>query len=158
MTEQSSGYNLLKDVAAKEAEKLHLPAYGVVESVNIHESDGDGVGYTCGVTLPSRGGIKISNVPITTSFMGMVNVPKIGDCVLITYINGDFELPVIIGSLYSKERTPPLFEDGQILWEISKSDFSSSPETAKLDIKFQLMPINENHPVLVSRYHETASF
>lgn len=136
MQDTGSGYDLIRNVAAREAEKLHLPEYGVVESVDIHESDSDGVGYTCSVQLPARGGIKLSKVPIATSFMGMINVPKIGDCVLICYINGDFELPVIIGSLYSKERTPPLYEDGQILWEISKSDFSSSPETAKLDIKF----------------------
>jgi hypothetical protein len=38
--------------------------------------------------------------------------------------------------MYSKEKTPPIYEDGQHLWEISKEGYSSSVESAKLDIKF----------------------
>jgi len=132
---------MIRKIAEREVGKLHLLEYGRVESVNIHGSDSDGIGYTCSILLVGRTTddgemLKLENVPIVASFMGMIDVPKIDDLVLISYINGDFELPVIIGRLYSKERKPPIFEDGQHLWEIDKSDYGSSIETAKFDINF----------------------
>ncbi len=141
MQDVGSGYEMIRTIAEREVEKMHLLEYGRVESVNIHESDGDGMGYTCSVLLVGRTTddgemLKLENVPIVAGFMGMVDVPKIDDLVLVSYINGDFELPVIIGRLYSKEKTPPIFEDGQHLWEISKDGYGSNVETAKLDIKF----------------------
>jgi len=34
-------------------------------------------------------------------------VPEIGDEVLVSFLNGDLESPVIMGSLWNNERTPP---------------------------------------------------
>jgi phage baseplate assembly protein gpV len=141
MQDVGSGYEMIRTIAEREVEKMHLLEYGRVESVNLHASDGDGVGYTCSVLLVGRTTdegemLKLENVPIVTNFMGLVDVPKIDDLVLVSYINGDFELPVIIGRLYSKEKTPPIFEDGQHLWEISKEGYAADVESAKLDIKF----------------------
>ncbi len=141
MPDIDSGYEMIRKVAAREVEKLHLLEYGKVESVNIHGSEDDGIGYTCSVLLVGRTTddgemLKLENIPIVAGFMGQIDVPGINDLVLISYINGDFELPVIIGRLYSKEKTPPLFEDGQHLWEISKSTYESDLEKSVIDIKF----------------------
>jgi hypothetical protein len=141
MSEAESGYEMIRKIAEHESEKLHLLEYGRVESVNIHESESDGMGYACSVLLVGRTTdegemLKLENVPIAASFMGMIDVPKIDDLVLIAYINGDFELPIILGRLYSKERPPPLYEDGIHLWEISKDGFGDAVEQSKLKIVF----------------------
>jgi hypothetical protein len=141
MQESDSGYEMVRKIAERETEKLHLLEYGRVESVDLHESDDDKVGFTCAVQLVTRRTdegelLKLEKVPIATGFMGMIDVPKIDDLVLIGYINGDFELPIVIGRMYSKERPPPLFEDGIHLWEISKDGFGSGVEQSKVKIAF----------------------
>jgi len=140
MSEAESGYEMIRQVAEREVSSLHLLEYGRVESVNVHGSEDDRVGYTCSVLLVGRtteGGenLKIENVPISTGWTGSINVPYVDDLVLVAFINGDFALPVIIGRMYSREKLPPLFEDGQHLLEISK-DPSNLSEVPKLDIKF----------------------
>jgi hypothetical protein len=140
MPDIDSGYEMIRKIAQREVDKFHLLEYGKVESVNIHESEDDGIGYTCSVLLVGRTTddgemLKLENVPISTPFTGQINVPYIDDLVLISYINGDFELPVIIGRLYSREKKPPLFEDGQHLLELSQEP-TSLGEPPIMDIKF----------------------
>jgi hypothetical protein len=142
MPDIDSGYEMIRKVAEREVEKLHLLEYGKVESVNIHSSEDDGTGYTCSVLLVGRTTddgqmLKLENVPIVTGFTGQIDVPYVDDLVLVSYINGDFELPVIVGRLYSREKKPPLFEDGQHLIEIAPSRYHpNGPEQSKIDVKF----------------------
>lgn len=140
MPDIDSGYEMIRKIADREVGKIHLMEYGKVESVNIHSSEDDGIGYTCSVLLVGRTTddgemLKLENVPISTPFTGQIDVPYVDDLVLISYINGDFELPVVIGRLYSREKKPPLFEDGQHLLEISQEPTSLS-ESPIMDIKF----------------------
>jgi hypothetical protein len=140
MTITGSGYKMIRDIAQREVERHHLLEYGRVESVDIHEGEDDGVYYTCSILLVGRftdtgDPLKLENVQIATSWMGAIDVPYVDDLVLVAYINGEFELPVIIGRLYSQEKKPPLYEDGQHLLEISKEP-SGLSETPTFDIKF----------------------
>ena len=142
MPDVDSGYEMIRKIAQREVEKLHLIEYGKVESVNIHSSESDGIGYTCSVLLVGRTTddgemLKLENVPIVTGFTGQIDVPYVDDLVLISYINGDFELPVIIGRLYSREKKPPLFEDGHHLIEIAPDRYHpNGPKQSKIDVKF----------------------
>ncbi|MCK5559564.1 MAG: hypothetical protein KAJ51_03180, partial [Thermoplasmata archaeon] len=142
MPDVDSGYDMIRRIAERELGRLHMLEYGKVESVNIHSSEDDGIGYTCAVQLVGRTTddgemLKLENVPISTSFTGKIDVPYVDDLVLVAYINGDFELPVIIGRLYSREKKPPLFEDGQHLIEIDKARyFPGGPDQSKIDVKF----------------------
>ena len=142
MPDIESGYEMIRKVAEREVEKLHLLEYGKVESVNIHSSEDDGIGYTCSILLVGRTTddgemLKLENVPIVTGFTGQIDVPYVDELVLVSYINGDFELPVIVGRLYSREKKPPLFEDGQHLIEIAPSRYHpNGPKESKIDVKF----------------------
>ena len=117
MVNTESGYELIRKIANKEVKKLHLIEYGRVESVDIHSSELDGNNYTCSVLLIGRTTddgkpLKLENVTIATSATGNIIVPYIDDLVLITYINGDFEMPVVIGKIYTSEKKAPIYENG----------------------------------------------
>jgi len=142
MQDADSGYEMIRKVAEREVDRLHLLEYGKVESVNVHGSESDKIGYTCSVLLVGRTTddgemLKIENVPIITGFMGMIDLPNVDDLVLVGYINGDFELPVILGRLYSKEKLPPILEEGQYLMEMAPERYDeTSKKPRKIDIKF----------------------
>ena len=118
MPDIDSGYEMIRKIAEHEVDRIHLMEYGKVESVNVHSSEDDKVGYTCSVLLLGRTTddgqpLKLENVPIMTPHTGDVIPPYINDMVLVSYINGDFELPIILGRLFHKEKLPPLFEEGE---------------------------------------------
>ena len=54
-------------------------------------------------------------MPIATPHVGMVSPPRVGDVVLVTYVDGDVNRPVITGRLYSDEAPPPVHADDE-LW------------------------------------------
>lgn len=56
--------------------------------------------------------ITLNNVPIITNSagknFGTVIIPNVGDTVIITFIDGNFESPLIIGCIPDKNNPPPL--------------------------------------------------
>jgi len=114
----SSLIEMIQQIARNEIEKLHTLELGVVETVNLHESEDDVVNYDCSVLLKGRttsdgAPLKLENVPIGTAHSGSVIIPYVNDLVLISFINGIFSMPVIIGRLYSVEKRTPLYADGE---------------------------------------------
>ena len=58
-------------------------------------------------------GIVLRNVPVATSRIGAVAIPAVGELVLVQFVGGDINAPVIVGRLYNDEDRPPENEDGQ---------------------------------------------
>ncbi len=58
--------------------------------------------------------------PVATSRVGSVSIPAVGDLVMVQFIGGDINAPVIIGSLYSDEARPPVSADGQAIMHLPR--------------------------------------
>ena len=144
---------MIQQIARNEVEKLHVLELGVIEAVNVHESEDDPVNYDCSVLLkgrPTKDGepLKLENVPIVTHHTGTVIPPYVNDLVLLSFINGNFSMPVIIGRLYSTEKRVPIHADGEhrITFDpktYRHGDDDNSPDGPRMDrriIDFQGMP------------------
>jgi phage baseplate assembly protein gpV len=68
--------------------------------------------YACTVQLRDTE-IVLQKVPVATSRMGLACIPALGDLVLLQFIAGDINQPIICGSLYNDEDTPPDNSAGQ---------------------------------------------
>jgi len=75
-----------------------------------HPSDPDN--YACTVVLRDSG-IVLSHVPVATSRIGAVAIPAVGELVLVQFVSGDINAPIIVGRLYNDEDRPPDNEDGR---------------------------------------------
>jgi phage baseplate assembly protein gpV len=96
----------MKGIAEKEARKVHMPELGIVTSIFPHTIESDKENYQCHVMIKSLD-LELRNVQIATPCIGWVGIPNIGDLVLVTFINGDINAPVIIGRLYNDQDRPP---------------------------------------------------
>jgi hypothetical protein len=76
--------------------------------------EGDAHNHHCDISL-RPGGLALTRVPIATPHLGMVSAPRVGDLVLVTYIDGDVNRPVITGRLHSDEVPAPIHADDE-LW------------------------------------------
>lgn len=98
--------HVLRAVIREELRTLRLGDIAVVTATMPH-ADGDEHNYECNVKLREQG-LELRNVPITTPHIGMVSAPREGDLVLISYVGGDPDRPIVVGRLYSDKAGPPV--------------------------------------------------
>lgn len=103
---------VMKKVAEQEAQRIHTTELGVVSAVFPHADEGDKDNYQCSVKLKNKkqadgSDFELRKVPVATPYMGLAAIPNVGDLVLVSFIGGDINAPVIIGRLYNDEDRPP---------------------------------------------------
>ncbi len=111
---------VMKKVAEQETRKIYTTELGIVTAIFPHKSEDDKDNYQCSVKLKNRKQpdgkeFELRQIPIATPHLGMVNIPNVGDLVLITFIGGDINAPVIIGRLYNDPDQPPLNQEKELL-------------------------------------------
>lgn len=111
---------VMKRVAEHEARRILTTELGVVTAVFPHEEEGDTDNYQCSVqlrhrVLPSGEQMELRRVPVATPYLGMAAIPGVGDLVLVQFIGGDVNAPVITGRLYDDENRPPVNARGEFL-------------------------------------------
>jgi uncharacterized protein involved in type VI secretion and phage assembly len=128
-----SGFiDAMKKVAEAEVSKLHISELGVVTSVFPHSTDGDNDNYECNVKLKDLD-VELRKVPVATSHIGLVHVPHVGDLVLLTFVNGDINSPIIIGSLYNDEDRPPTSKSEEMVY---KPPYSKNTQLRRVYLDF----------------------
>jgi len=99
---------IIRAIIRDELASLRLGDVGVVTSSFPH-ADGDEHNYECNVKL-RESGLELRRVPIVTPHVGMVSAPRVGELVLLSYVGGDPNRPIVVGRLYSDEVNPPVHE------------------------------------------------
>jgi uncharacterized protein involved in type VI secretion and phage assembly len=115
---------IMQKVAERESQKIYTTELGVVTAVFPHESDSDDDNYECTVRLKNRkqpdgSDFELRKVPVATGHIGLANIPNLSDLVLLSFIGGDINAPVIIGRLYNDEDRPPANKAGEYILQHS---------------------------------------
>lgn len=111
---------VMQKVAQQEAQKIYTTELGIVTAIFPHASDSDKDNYQCSVKLknkkqPDGKDFELRKVPVVTPHIGLANIPNVGDLVLVTFVGGDINAPIIIGRLYNGEDQPPLNKEKEFL-------------------------------------------
>lgn len=128
-----SAVEVIKKIAEDEVKKLHIMELGIVTSIFPHTGTGDKDNYECNIKLKNRD-LELRKVPIATQHIGFTCVPNVGDLVLLAYVNGNINAPIVIGRLYNDENRPPVNNAGEIVFE------SPDPEKAGVRRMFMKFP------------------
>ena len=105
-------YETIQKIVQQELGRIRTAELAVVQEQHPHASDGDQDNYACTVQLRDSG-LVLKRVPVATGRIGSASIPPVGDLVLVQFIGGDVNAPVIVGSLYNDEDRPPVSADGQ---------------------------------------------
>lgn len=111
---------VMQKVAQQEAQKIYTTELGVVTAIFPHAAESDKDNYQCSVKLKNRkqpdgSDFELRKVPIATPHLGWANIPNIDDLVLVNFIGGNLNAPVIIGRLYNDIDRPPVNKEKEIL-------------------------------------------
>jgi phage baseplate assembly protein gpV len=120
---------VMKKVAQQEAQKIYTTELGIVTAIFPHGAENDKDNYQCSVILknkkqPDGTDFELRKVPIATPHLGWTNIPQVDDLVLVTFIAGNINAPVIIGRLYNDAERPPINKEKEFLLQHPLKDGS----------------------------------
>jgi uncharacterized protein involved in type VI secretion and phage assembly len=78
----------------------------LAEVTDAHPGGGDGGNHQVSVRLVTSGA-ELPHVPVAVPRIGFSMLPRAGDRVVVVFIDGDRNRPVVVGSVYDSERNPP---------------------------------------------------
>jgi hypothetical protein len=108
--------DIVRRVVQQEMARNRTSLLGVVSAVFPHEAAGDQNNYEANVQLKYES-LELRKVPIAVGHVGIAIPPRVGDLVLVQFINGDLNQPVITGRFYHADERPPLHKADDILFE-----------------------------------------
>jgi hypothetical protein len=107
---------IMRKVANQEMERNHSCLLGVVSGHYPHTSKNDENNYEVDVKIKHQN-LELRRVPVAVAHMGVAAVPQEGDLVLVQFIHGDLNQPVVTGRFYHADNRPPLHQEDEILFE-----------------------------------------
>ena len=138
---------VIRNIAQMEIKKIHTTELGIVTSVFPHASDSDKDNYECNIRLKDKG-VELRKVPVATQQIGFVNILHTGDLVLVSFIGGNINSPIIVGRLYNETDRPPTSEQEEIVY---KPPYTKDTNLRRLNIVLPEGTVNvEFHDDMIS--------
>ncbi|MGB8448805.1 MAG: hypothetical protein WCE25_03725 [Nitrososphaeraceae archaeon] len=138
---------VIRNIAQMEIKKIHTTELGIVTSVFPHASDSDKDNYECNIRLKDKG-VELRKVPVATQQIGFVNILHTGDLVLVSFIGGNVNSPIIVGRLYNETDRPPTSEQEEIVY---KPPYTKDTSLRRLNIVLPEGTVNvEFHDDMIS--------
>jgi uncharacterized protein involved in type VI secretion and phage assembly len=124
-------YESIARIARYEANARGVAAVGRVVSQFAAPSGSPTLDHAVTVELRDSG-LVLPRVPIAVGAMGFAAMPAVDDLVVLLFLEGDFNAPVVVGRLYHPDQNPPAHDKGELVLHLPSGE--SSPKL-KLAVK-----------------------
>lgn len=108
--------DIVRRVVAQELQRTRSSQLAVVSAVHAHTGADDTNNFEADVRLKHTD-LELLRLPIAVPHVGMVVPPRVGDLVLVQYLDGDLNQPVIAGRFYHADDRPPVHQEDDVLFE-----------------------------------------
>lgn len=108
--------SLVRAVVENETAGTRSSLFGVVSAVYPHASADDDNNLEVDVRLKHED-LELRRVPVMVSNIGVAAIPAVGDLVLVQFIGGDLNQPIVAGRFYHADARPPLHKEDEIIFE-----------------------------------------
>ena len=123
-------YEAVARIARHEVEARTYVSLGLV--TNVHTAAAGAGDYAADVQLRDLG-LSLPKVPVATGALGFAATLAVGDLVLVTFVEGDVNAPVILGRLYNADLSAPQIAEGQVALQLPPGGSSPAPIDLLLD-------------------------
>ena len=106
----------LRAIVRQELAKVRPPELGIVTQVHAHDGDDSPNNHQVNVRLRSSG-VELQRVAVATSRLGFSALPNENDLVLINFVGGDLNLPVVVGCVYDDTAHPPKGDLHEVVYQ-----------------------------------------
>jgi hypothetical protein len=112
---------IIRRVVLEELARNRGSLLGVVTTVYPHEAEDDENNYEADVRLKHED-LELRRVPIAVGHVGVAASPRVGDLVLVQFLNGDSNQPLVTGRFYHADERPPLHYEDEVRFEQRLAD------------------------------------
>lgn len=112
---------IMRGVARAELARRRGCRLAVVTASHPHVEADDENNYEVDVRLKHEG-LELLRVPVVVPFLGFADTPRVGDLVLVDFLDGDLAQPFVLGVLHHATGRPPLFADRELVLEHRQAD------------------------------------
>jgi phage baseplate assembly protein gpV len=113
--------DIIRRVAEQETLRQRGPVLATVSAVFPHGAKDDDHNYAASVRL-KHDDLELPRVPIAVPHVGVAAPPRVGDLVLVAFLDGELNQPLIIGRFYHADDRPPLHGENEVLFEHRVAD------------------------------------
>lgn len=107
----------LQAVVRDELSSLRTIELGVV--TDVYTNEGGSGDTNLAVNLRVRGSaLELQHVPVAVGRLGLSAVPRVGDLVVVAFVGGDLNGPVVIGSLYDEQTQAPDAKASEVVYVV----------------------------------------
>jgi phage baseplate assembly protein gpV len=112
----SAMLELVRQVVREELAMRRGPRLATVSAVHAHAEADDPSNYEADLRL-KHDGLELRRVPIAVAHAGVAAPPRVGDLVLVQFMDHDLQQPFVTGRFYHEDERAPLFREDDILFE-----------------------------------------
>ncbi|WP_075185950.1 phage baseplate assembly protein V [Teredinibacter haidensis] len=105
----------LRAIVRDELSRMRAPEMGIVAAV--YPNDTDGNNHQVDVRLRNSG-VELMRVPVTVQRYGLSALPRVDDAVVVVFLGGDLNAPMVIGCVYNEEHNPPEAAASEMVYQI----------------------------------------
>ena len=113
--------DIVRRVAEQESLRQRGPVLAVVTRVFPHTDADDENNYEASVRL-KHDDLELPRVPLMAPHIGVAAPPRVDDLVLVAFVDGDLNQPLIVGRFYHADDRPPLHKEDEVLFEHRVAD------------------------------------
>jgi len=106
----------LRAIIRDELSRMRLPELGTVTRVLPRAGDDAADNHQVNVKLRTSG-VELERVSVAVARLGLSALPNEGDLVLVAFVGGDLNLPVVIGCLYDDQAHPPTAQEHELVYQ-----------------------------------------
>jgi uncharacterized protein involved in type VI secretion and phage assembly len=96
----------VRAIVREELTRHRLPELGIVTEVFPHDSGSSPNNHQVNVRLRSTG-VELQRAAVAVARPGLSLLPRVDDLVVVAFLDGDLNAPVVMGSVYSDQVQPP---------------------------------------------------
>lgn len=97
----------LRSIIREEIRRLRAPELGIVTQTFTREAEDSPNNLQVNVRLRGSG-VELQRVPVAVGRVGILLSPREGDLVVVIFVGGDLNAPVVLGSVYDDQNQPPV--------------------------------------------------
>lgn len=110
--------DIVRRVVQQELQRTRSTRLGVVSAVYRHDggSSSDGQNHEVDLKL-KHDDLELTRVPVAVPWVGFAAPPRVGDLVMVQFLDGDLNQPFVSGRLYHADDAPPRYDEDDVVLE-----------------------------------------
>ena len=106
----------IRAIVRDEMAHARLAELGTVTRVHAREEDGSKNNHQVDVRLRASG-VELNRAAVVVGRLGISALPAEGDLVLVSFLDGDLNAPVVIGCVYDDQAHPPVGGPEEVVYQ-----------------------------------------